>query len=1586
MQWLAALCVKRPVFATVLILSLTVIGAFSFTRLGVDRFPKIDFPTITVTTVQPGAAPEQIETEITDKVEEAVNTISGIDDLRSVSSEGISQVIISFLLDKDTDVAAQEVRDRVNSVLPRLPKTIQQPRVDKMDPDAAPVLSLALSAKQPVRDITEYADKILRRKIESVNGVGQVLILGGRKRQVNVWLDADRLRGYNLTVTDVSRALQSQNIEIPGGRVDQGPQSVTLRTRGRVQTIGEFRDIVIREKTGHPVRIGDVAKVEDGEADPDTLANVDGTGTVLLQIRRQSGTNTVEVVRAVRERLDGLRAALPPGYTVRVVRDMADFIEVAIHNVEEHLIVGSILAAIVVLLFLTNVRSTIIAAIAIPTSIIATFGLLWYMGFTLNLMTMLALTLSVGIVIDDAIVVLENIYRFVEEKNENQLEAAIDATQEIGLAVLATTLSLVAIFVPVGFMGGIVGRFMKSFGLTMAFAIMVSLLVSFTLTPMLSARWLKVKRHGTDAHSSKDSKLFHAVDVFYTRMLEWAMAHRAIVSGVAVLVLLSSVPLLMIVNKNFMPQDDQSEFEVNLRAPEGTSLEATEVLTNRVASAIRQRIPEVDYTLVTIAGDPARTRNFSTIYIRLKPIEARARDQFAVMGVIRNDVLPGFSANIRTSVQEVAVIGGGGSQNATVQFVINGPDLKKLEVLGRQLVDKVKAIPGVVDIDTSLNTGKPELSVRVDRPKAADLGVSISDAAEALRLLVGGDQVTTFNEGGEQYEVHLRARAENRSTQAAIAALAVPSSKLGSVTLENVADFEPGTSPTDINRQARQRQVTVFCNLLPTASQATVQGAMLDEFNRLNTSGEYHGVLSGRSRELGRAAQNFVTAFVLSLVFMYLILAAQFESWLHPITILLSLPLTLPFALLSLIVFRQSLNIFSALGLLVLFGVVKKNSILQIDHANQLKATGLSTHDAVVQASRNRLRPILMTTFAFVAGMIPLIVSRGIGAGTNHAIGYVIFGGQSLALLLTLVVTPVAYSLFDDASKIRIFGARRSARLDSGLPSPAPASGAAMGRTVLLVLLGIGLAASASAQPGQPERAQREGLTAAQTPATLRLTVDEAVKMALDHNVDLAADRLDPQISDTRVAAAAGAFRPTVSTGVNSINQLQPPANFLTPIPTQSDVVSSNAGLSQRLPRFGTTYNLSWTTTHTSSNSFLNSYNPLVQSGLSINVSQPLIRDLSIDAGRQQLATSRTNRDIAGTRLRESLVHTTANVKAAYWNLVAARANVDARRSTLDLSQELVRVNKAKVDVGSSPPLDLVSAQAEVAGNQEQLIIAETLVKLTEDRLRLLIFDATNRDSWNVSIDAIDSPPIATVTIDLEAAVTRALAERGDLLRARKDIENAHTNVRYANNQRLPDVRLNASYLASGLGGTQVLRTGGFPGTIVGPGPITPIGSVIGQLFAHDYPTWAAGVSVSYPIGESVDEANYARTQLERAQSEQRLKGAEARVIQQVRDAAWKIQMNAKRIETTRSARALAEQRLDAEQKRFDVGMSTSFLTIQAQRDLAQARTNELSSVLAYDLSLVDFEALQEAGPQSAAPTPSAAGQTTAAVASSGRQ
>jgi HAE1 family hydrophobic/amphiphilic exporter-1 len=609
--------------------------------------------------------------------------------------------------------------------------------------------------------------------------------------------------------------------------------------------------------------------------------------------------------------------------------------------------------------------------------------------------------------------VLENIFRFIEEKGMPPMQAAIEATREIGLAVMATTFSLVAIFAPVGFMSGMVGRFMQSFGLTMAFAVLVSLFVSFTLTPMMSAHWLKAKPRPADgnAHDSKHSALFGPLDRAYTRMLEWAMGHRGIVAVATVLVLASSVPLFSIVNVNFTPVDDQSQFDVTVRAPEGSSLGATEILANRVATAIRA-IPEVSYTMVTVAGDTAGTLNSASVFVRLKSLDERSRDQQEVMAEVRHDVLPLVTKEgVRAAVQASGGPGGGGGD---IQFVLQGPKLDDLERYSKALRDKASQIPGLVDVDTTLNLGKPELSVHIDRPKAADLGVSIGDAAEALRLLVGGDAVTTFNDGGEQYDVMLRAREEDRTTEAAIAALSVPSSRLGSVTLDNIATFEKDASAATISRISRQRQVTIVANMLPGTSQAAVQQQIADLVPSLNMLPEYRAGFTGRSRELNRTATAFLSAIVLSLVFMYLILAAQFESWLHPVTILLSLPLTLPFALISIVIFGQSLNIFSGLGLLVLFGVVKKNSILQIDHANQLRDAGLNTHDAVVQASRDRLRPILMTTLAFVAGMIPLVVTNGVGSATNHALGWVVIGGQTMVLVVTLVVTPVAYSLFDD--------------------------------------------------------------------------------------------------------------------------------------------------------------------------------------------------------------------------------------------------------------------------------------------------------------------------------------------------------------------------------------------------------------------------------------------------------------------------------------------------------------------------------------------------------------------------------------------
>lgn len=1041
MQKLVDVCITRPIFAAMLILALVVVGTASYARLGVDRFPVVDLPTVRVFTSLPGASPEEIETQVGQRLEEAINSIEGINELRTIAGQGTCIVIVTFNLERDIDTATQDVRDRVASVLRDLPPGMDPPLISKFSNDLAPVMTIALSAKRDSREVTELADKVVKVQLERASGVGEVLIVGGLKRAINVWIDAERLAAYKIPITAVRGALVRQNTDLPGGNVTAGAREQPLRIMGRMPNAQAFDDLVIATVNGTPVRIRDVGHAEDGTKEQRSLARLDGRPTVILEVRRQSGANTVEVIQAVKSQLALVQTQLPTDITMEVIRDQSHYIYAALHEINLHLILGSILASLVVLAFMRSWRSTLIAAVAIPASVIATFGMMRALDFTLNSVTMLALVLMVGIVIDDAIVVLENIFRFIEEKKLRPMEAARQATAEIGLAVMATTLSLAVIFIPVSFMSSISGRFLYQFGITAAVSVMVSLLVSFTLTPMMSARLLRgYDAAGSEHQDARSRRGFYAwIDWGYTGLLAWSMRHRFLVALVALAVMATSVPLYQVIKQEYTPGNvDEAEFEVVVTAPEGTSLAAMEEVMLWVEGELRA-MPEVRLVMVTAGGSALGTVNQGTAYVRIAPHGERTvtlarlwhgllagdpgaawRGNFTqrdIMLEVRNRLKK--RREVRTLVRNYPSFNIG-SGNFEIDFALRGPELPVLAAYAEKLRSQAQAL-GIVDADTTLKLNKPELRVQIDRARAAVLGVETEDIARALRLMVGGEEkVSRFLDTAlnEDYDVQLRLRDGDRNDPETIARLFVPRQGGGLVRLDNLVQLTSAQTASRIDRLDRQRTVSLRAAVAPGYALADRLEALRTAAAELRMPATYTTRVSGRGKEMETTFIEFLWALLLSVIFMYMILASQYESLVHPLTILLSLPLSVPFAFLGLWLTDNTLNLYSMLGILVLFGVVKKNAILQIDHTNHLRARGLDRLSAIMLANRDRLRPILMTTLALVAGMLPLAVGSGPGAEERRAVALVVIVGQTLSLLLTLLVTPVAYSLFDDLGRL----------------------------------------------------------------------------------------------------------------------------------------------------------------------------------------------------------------------------------------------------------------------------------------------------------------------------------------------------------------------------------------------------------------------------------------------------------------------------------------------------------------------------------------------------------------------------------------
>lgn len=1613
MQKLAQLCIKRPVFATMLIMFLVVMGLDAYFKLGVDFFPKVEFPIVTITTSLRGAAPEEVETQVTKRIEEAVNTVSGIDDLSSVSAEGLSLVTMQFVLTKDADVAAQEVRDKVSRILSDLPEDADPPVVDKVATDASPILNVVVSSTRDMREITKTVDDRLKKNLEVLPGVGQIRFVGDRRRQIQVQLNPERMFSYGINVEQVRMALAAQNVEVPGGRLDQGKRELTVRTLGRIERPAEFNRVIVANVGGSPVRVSDIATVQDTYEEPRSLARLNGAPAVILEIRKQSGTNTLDVIKAVKERIGEVRQFLPRDFTIAYSRDQSGFIEESFHAVEEHLVLGAIFAGIIVLLFIRSWRSTLIAAVAIPTSIISTYTLMNLMGFTLNQITMLALVLMVGIVIDDAIVVLENIFRFMEEKKMGPVEAAIKGTADIGLAVMATTLSLVIIFLPVAMMQGIVGRFMSSFGYTAAFAIMVSLLVSFTLTPMLCSRFLKIgggNGHGgpnapdpihdsnPEGHalSTKDTGLFKVMDSSYRRMLLWSMSHRWAIVLLCGLVMVSTVPISKMIGYDFLPSDDQALFEILIKNPPGTSIEGTDAAMKRAEAEVR-KLPGVLNVVTTIGSDIQKQVDRGSLIVEMTPPHERKEyGQVRVMQMARQQLVAMFPKEVKVSVQLPALIQG--AQNSELMFYIQGPDLKSLEAYTGQVLTHLQGMKGVTDLDTNFEAGKPEVRVNINRDKASDLNVNVAQIANGVRTMIGGlEQATTYREGDDRYDVMLRVEERFRTSPETMERLFVPSTTLGNVPLSNVAALSPSTGPSQINRYNRNRQVMILGNVDEATGQSLSN--VLQEINNkvgtLNMPPEYRTGLIGASKEFGRAASNFIMAFLLSIVLMYMILAAQFESFIDPVTILLSLPLSVPFALLSLMIAGENFSIiYSSVGVLVLFGIVKKNSILQIDHIKSLRAEGVDRLQAILRGCEDRLRPIMMTTAALVAGMIPLALGTGAGSGSRRTVAIVVIGGQTLCLLLTLLVTPVAYSLFDDLAHWSMWG-RIGAMFGSmgATLRRAPVVRSFMSLLLVFALLApMAPAQTAQTPAGAQANSAPQVMPAARDPFTTparvgvgvaerKLALRDALEMALRNNLDLEIERNTVATAQQALNAARGAFD-----GVFQWNPLferrnTPTASILLGADgnLREDFVIQNFSFNQRIEKYGTTIQPFFENNRLSTTNPFVGLSPATTSRLGVSFTQPLMRNFRLDPQRAEIRIRSKNIEISQSDFELRVIDIVSQVEQAYWNLVAARQDSLVKADYVEWGREQLARTKRQIDAGTLAPIESSAAEAELDRRLDTFYASVGVITEAENVLKTLLSGGREHEIWgDVLVPVDERPEDAGPLPELKEAVAQAISQRVELkgLDLRKD--NAATQKELSLNKMKPQVNLVANYYSSGLGGSVISGTNPFSSgndalygrlnqlsALVGLAPLAPpsfggtpdfltggYGTTLSNVFSTRYHSIQGGIQLEWNPRNRTAQAELQQAVLAQRRLELQRTRDEQLIAAQVRNALQGIQTARQRIEAAEASARAAKDKLDSEIRLFQTGESTNFLVLTRQNEFADSRMRVVVANLDFNKAL----------------------------------
>ncbi|UCE25591.1 MAG: efflux RND transporter permease subunit [Candidatus Zixiibacteriota bacterium] len=1021
--------IRRPVFATMMIGALLVVGAFSYFQLPVELMPDVDFPFVIVQTVYPGASAEAVETDVTETIEEAVNTISGVRHLESRSREGFSQVVVEFQLETDGAQAAQDVREKVATIRAELPEDIEEPLIIQYDNDAFPILSLAITGSRSPRDITQLIKDRIKPRLEVIPGVGNVEIIGGFEREILVALNPEEMESYGVSINDVQGAVSAANMELPGGRIDESAREYMVRVMGRLKRVADFDNIIVKNVNGMPIYLSDIAAVSDTIAEQRSLSRFNGETSIGLNIIKQSGSNVVEMAEKSKVTIARLEGELPPDIRIEIVNDNSTFITDSIHEIMFNIRIGTLLAVLVIFLFLLDFRPTIITGLSIPISIIATFTLLKFLGFTINVMTLLGLSLSVGILIDDAIVVIENIYRHLSQ-GKSPFKAAFEGTKEIGLAVMATTFTIMVVFLPVAFMEGIVGRFFYQFGMTVAFAVLISLFVAFSLTPMLSSRWLK-ETHGNPEEAPDLAKrkkglwtgilrvlnlwnrAFDAVVPKYKMLLGYALRVRWLVMVVATLAFFAAIYLVQFVGAEFFPRTDEAKMVVTVETPPGSTIEETAECMAQVEEVVKE-MPEVTASLVTIGAGNSPVTDGTVLFL-LTDASERELSALQIIDSTRKLLagIPGIKYSIGTEEHR-------GGMGKSIDLSIRGDDRDELARIAHQVQDLLINQPGAVDVDNTLEEGKPEIQIEVDRTMADDLGLSLATIPMTVRALIEGEVVTRYKEGDDEYDVRMKLDDRFRESSEQVGRILVESDKtipgqdMFLVPLDRVARLDKQTSIGEFRRYDRQNEVRVNGNVLADAFAGTVTQAAMDSISQIELPTGYR-ILAGGEEEIRQESnQNIFSALILAVIFIYLVLASQYESFFDPLSIMFSLPLSLVGAIIALWITKSSLSIMSLIGIVMLMGLVTKNAILLIDFVKQQREKGVPRTDAILIAGPIRLRPILMTTFATVFGMLPLALGLGPGAEMRAPMARAAIGGMISSTLLTLVVVPIVYTLIDD--------------------------------------------------------------------------------------------------------------------------------------------------------------------------------------------------------------------------------------------------------------------------------------------------------------------------------------------------------------------------------------------------------------------------------------------------------------------------------------------------------------------------------------------------------------------------------------------